>query len=154
MATLAAAGPADSSSFARRLAFGVFGGRFERNNRCCGGQHENAEGRGDERDHGHFDFFGFDLLADVFGRAADHQAGDEDRDDGVEQDAVEARAHAAEDDFAGLNIEERDQAAERSEAIVHAIDGAATGVGGDGGEQSAGGNAEARFFAFHIAAGL
>jgi hypothetical protein len=61
---------------------------------------------------------------------------------------------AAEDHLAGLNIEERNQAAERREAIVHTIHRAATGVGGDGGEQGTGGDAEARFLALHIAAGL
>ena len=35
-----------------------------------------------------------------------------------------------------------------------AVDGAATGVGGDGGEQGGVSNAEADFLAFHVAAGL
>ena len=52
------------------------------------------------------------------------------------------------------DVEQRNQAAERREAVVHAVDGAATGVGGDGGEQRGVGDAEADFLAFHVAAGL
>ena len=36
---------------------------------------------------------------------------------------------------------------------MHAVDGAATGIGGDGGEEGAFGNAVAYFFALHVAAG-
>ena len=43
-------------------------------------------------------------------------------------------------------------AAERRKAVVHAIDRAATGVGGDGGEERAFGDAVANFLAFHVAA--
>ena len=57
--------------------------------------------RGDHRQHRHLDFLLFDLLAEIFRRAAHHQAGDEHRQDAVEQNAVQAGAHAAEDDFAG-----------------------------------------------------
>ena len=37
-------------------------------------QYQNGE-------HRHLDFLGFDLLADIFRRAANHQAGDENRND-------------------------------------------------------------------------
>ena len=49
----------------------------------------------DERRHLHL--VGLDLLAEVLGRAADHQPGDEHRDDREHEHAVEARADAAED---------------------------------------------------------
>ena len=68
----------------------------------------------------HLDFLLLDFLADVFRRAPDHQAGDEHADDGVEQHAVEARADAAENHFVGLHVEQRHEAAERREAVVHA----------------------------------
>ena len=45
-------------------------------------------------------------------------------------------------------------AAERREAVVHGVDGAARRVGGDGREQRRIGDAEADFLAFHVAAGL
>jgi hypothetical protein len=43
---------------------------------------------------------GFDLLAQVLRRAADHQPGDEDGQDDEDQHAVETGADAAEDNFA------------------------------------------------------
>ena len=46
--------------------------------------------------------------------------GDEHRQDAVQQNAVESRAHAAEDHFAGHDVEQRNQAADRREAVVHA----------------------------------
>ena len=62
-------------------------------------------------------------------------------------------ADAAEDHFAEHDVGERNHAAERSEAVVHAVDRAATGVGGDGGEERALGDAVADFLALHVAAG-
>ena len=43
-----------------------------------------------------------DLLAQILRRASNHQPGDEDREDGEDQQAVEAGADAAEDDLAEL----------------------------------------------------
>ena len=110
--------------------------------------------RGKDRKQRHLDFLLLDLLADVLRRSADHQPGDEDADDGVEQHAVEARADAAEDHFVGLHVEQRHQAAERRVAVVHAVDGAAAGVGRDGGKERRCGDAEARFLALHVPARL
>ena len=117
-------------------------------------EHQNQEGRGQDGEERHLDFLLLDLLADVLRRPADHQAGDEDADDGVEQHAVEARADTAEDHFVGLHVEQRHQAAERRVAVVHAVDGAAARVGRDGGKQRRCGDAEARFLAFHVPARL
>jgi len=97
--------------------------------------------------------FALDLLADIFRRAADHQAGDEDRQDNEQQHAVHAGADAADDDLAELDVDERDHAAERSERVVHRIDGAARRGRGDDGEQGGRRDAETRLFAFHVAAG-
>ena len=66
--------------------------------RCRRGQHEWA-GRGG-RSTAIFISNGLDLLAQVLGRAADHQAGDEDRQDDEDQHPVQARADAAEDHLA------------------------------------------------------
>ena len=70
-------------------------------------------------EHRHLDLLRLDLLAQVLRRAPDHQAGDEHRDDHEDQHAVEARAHAAEDDLAELDVDQRDHAAERRELVVH-----------------------------------
>ena len=70
-----------------------------------------------------------------------------------EQHAVEAGADAADDDFAELDVDQRDHAAERGEAVMHGVDGAAGGGRGDDREQRGGDDAEADFLAFHVAAG-
>ena len=104
-------------------------------------------------EHRHLDLLGLDLLADIFRRAADHQAGDEDREDDEQQHAVDAGADAADDDLAELDVDQRDHAAERGEGVVHGVDGAAGGRGRDDGEQRGGDDAEADLLAFHVAAG-
>ena len=73
---------------------------------------QNAQRRRQDRDDGHLDFLLLDLLADVFRRAADHQAADEDGDDRIDQHAVEAGAHSAEDHFVGLDVEQRNETAD------------------------------------------
>ena len=105
-------------------------------------------------EHGHLDVVGFDLLAEILGRAADHQSGDEDGQHDEDEHAVESGADAAEDDLAQLDVEQRNHAAERREGVVPGVDGAAAGVGGDGGEERGIGDAEADFLAFHVAARL
>ena len=114
---------------------------------------EHHQRHGQDGEHGHLDFLGLDLLADIFRRAADHQSGDEDRHDDEQQHAVEAGADAANDDLAELDVDQRDHAAERGERVMHGIDGAAGGRGGDHREQRRGDDAEADFLAFHVAAG-
>ena len=58
----------------------VGAGARESQNRECQHQH---------RQHHHLDFLLLDLLAQVFGRAAHHQAGDEHGEHGEQQHAVE-----------------------------------------------------------------
>ena len=53
-----------------------------------------------------------------------------------------------------MDVEQRHEAAERSKAVVHAIDGAAAGIRGDGGKQRGTRDPEAHFLAFHVAARL
>ena len=71
-------------------------------------QHQNGE-------HCHLDLARLDLLADIFRRAADHQARDEDRQHDEQQHAVKPGADAADDDFAELHVDQRDHAAKRGE---------------------------------------
>ena len=107
----------------------------------------------EDGEHGHLDFLRLDLLADIFGRAADHQAGHEDRDDDEEEHAVETGADAADDHLAELDVDQRDHAAERGEGIMHGVDRAAGGGRRDDGEERGGDDAEADLLAFHVAAG-
>ena len=111
------------------------------------GQRQAEDGK-----HGHLDLLRLDLLAEIFRRAADHQAGHEDGDEDEQQDAVEAGADTADDDFAELHVDQRDHAAERGEAAMHGVDGAAGGGRRDDREERGEGDAEADFLAFHVAA--
>src|SRR5262245_47202575 len=93
-------------------------------------QRQNEDG-----EHRHLHLLGLDLLADIFGRAAHHQPGDEDRENDEQQHAVHAGADTAHNDLAELDVDQRDHAAERSEGIVHGVDGPTRGGGGDDREQ-------------------
>ena len=121
------------------------------------GQRGEAQDR--ERDHQdgedrHLDVLGLDLLAEILGRTADHQPGDEHCQHGEQQDAVEAGADAAEDDLAELDVEQRHQPAERRVAVMHRVDRPVRGVGGGDRPDRRVGDAEADLLALHIAAGL
>ena len=110
--------------------------------------------RNQEHERGHLHLVGLDLLAEVLGRAADHQPGDEHGDDGEHQHAVQAAADAAEDDLAQLHQPHRHQPAERRERVVHRVDRAVRRGGGRGRPQRGVRDAEADLLAFHVAAGL
>ena len=103
---------------------------------------------------GHLHLVGLDLLAQVLGRAADHQPGHEHGDDRERQHAVEPGADAAVDHLAELHQPHRDQPAERRERVVHGVDRAVGGGGGRGRPQRGEADAEARLLALHVAAGL
>ena len=75
-----------------------------------GAEHQDAGRGGDNGQHRHLHFLLLELLAEILRRAAHHQTGDEHRDDAVNQNAVQARAHAAEDHFVGHHVEQRNQA--------------------------------------------
>ena len=94
-----------------------------------------------------------DLLAQELGRPSDHEAGDEDADDAVDQRGEESHALSAEHALQH-HADEGPHAAERREAVVHGVDAARREGGGDAGEQSALDDAETHFLAFHVATGL
>ena len=118
-----------------------------------GGEARISNGENEQRQHRHLHVVGLDFLAEIFRRAADHQPGDEDREHDKDQHAVKSGADAAEDDFAELNVEQRNETAERREGIMHRVDRAAGGVGGDRGKKRGVKDAEADFLAFHVAVG-
>ena len=132
----------------------VQSGKARRQNRRQRREAQDRERQDQDGKHRHLHFLGFDLLAQIFRRAAHHQAGHEHGDDGEQQHAVEAGTDAAEDDLAQMDVDHGDHAGQRHQAVMHGIDRAAGGIGGDGGEQRRIGDAEADFLAFHIAAGL
>ena len=118
------------------------------------GEDQDRQAENEHGKHGHLHVVGFDLLAEIFRRAAHHQTGDEYSQDDEDDDPVEARADSAEHDFAQHDVDERHHAAEGCERIVHGIHAAAACVSGDGGVKSRIGDSEAHFLAFHVAAGL
>ena len=107
----------------------------------------------EQRQHRHLHVVGLDFLAEIFRRAADHQTGDEDREHDEDEHSVESGADAAENDFAELDVEQRNETAERGERIVHRIDRAARRVGRDRGKERGVEDAEADFLALHVAVG-
>ncbi len=115
-------------------------------------QHHHAGNQ--QRERGHLHLIGFDLLAQVLGRAPDHEAGDEHRHDGEHQHAVEAAADAAEHDFTQLHQPHRHQATQRREGAMHRVHGTVGGRRRGRSPQRGVGDAEAHFLAFHVAAGL
>ena len=116
---------------------------------------EQHQRRGDQNGEGdHFHFPDIDFLPEVLRGAADHQPGDKYRQHNEQQHAVQARADAAEYHFANLHQPHRHHAAQRGEGVMHGIDRAAGGGGGDHREQTAGENTEATLFSFHIQAAV
>ncbi len=75
----------------------------------------------EEREARELHLLGLDLLAQELGRAADHHAGHEHRDDHEDQHVDEADAHAAED-VVEPHADQRHQASERRERVVHRVD--------------------------------
>ncbi len=118
-----------------------------------GGEHEDRQRKDEHDEHRHLHVVGLDLLAEILRRPADHQAGDEHRQDDEDEDAVHPGADAAEDHLAEHDVDERHQAAERRERVVPAVDRAAARVGRDRGEERRVGDAEPALLAFHVAAG-
>jgi hypothetical protein len=115
------------------------------------GEAENGGRQAEDGEHRHLDFPRLDLLAEIFGCAADHQTSHEYGDDREQQHAVEAGADAADDDLAQLHVDQRDHAAQRHEAVVHGVDGAARGRRRDYREQRGEGNAEPHLLTLHVA---
>ena len=75
----------------------------------------------EDREHRELDLVRLDLLAEVLGRAADHEARDEDRQDDEEEHAVETGADAADDDLARGDVGERHEAADRRVGVVQEL---------------------------------
>src|SRR5215472_1892780 len=116
-----------------------------------------AEDRGrpqQKRQRSQPDLLRLDLLAQVLRRAADHQAGDEHRDDREHQHAVEARADTARRDLAELDEDQRDHATDGREAVVGGVDRAGAGSRGGDGELGRVDRPEPDRLALHVAARL
>src|SRR5579883_2041784 len=124
------------------------------NDRRNGAEAQHRERQDQDGEHRHLDLLRLNLLAEIFGRAADHQPRDEHGEDGEDQHAIEPRADTAEDDLAEHDVDHRHHAGERHQTVMHVVDRAARGVGGDGREERGLGDAEAHLLPFHVAAGL
>ena len=117
-----------------RLSLRVLTGILEVDDRGKRGEDQDAGGRADQSQHGHLYFFAFDLFPDIFGRTAHHEASYKNRNDRVEKNSVQSCPNTSENHLARLNVEERDQSTERSEAVVHTVHRSATCVRGHGRE--------------------
>ena len=73
---------------------------------------EHGQRDAERAEHDELDLARLDLLAQVLGRAADHEPGEEHREQDEEQHPVEPRADAAEDDLAHRDVGERHGAAQ------------------------------------------
>src|SRR5215207_4287259 len=92
-----------------------------------------------------------DLLAQILGRSADHQPGDEHRQDGEDQHAVEARTDTAGADLAEHDVHQRHGTAAGGEAVVGRDHGTGRRAGGRR-EQARRRRAEADLLALEVAA--
>ncbi len=124
-----------------------------RQDRGRGAEPQDAERQDEDREHRELDLVRLDLLAEVLGRAADHEPRDEDREDDEQEHAVEAGADAAEDDLSRGDVGERHEAADRREGVVPGVDGAARGVRRDRGEECRVADPEPDLLALHVPAG-
>ncbi len=115
-----------------------------------GGADQDAEREDEDGEHRELDLVRLDALAEVFGRAPDHETCDEDREDDEEEHPVEPRTDAAEDDLAELDVHERDEAAEWREGIVHGVHRAARGVRRDRRKEGRVDGPEADLLALHV----
>ena len=95
----------------------------------------------------------FDLLAEELGSPADHEPGDEDRDDAVDERREEPDALSTEHALQH-HAGEEGHGAEWREAVMHRVHASGREGRRNGSEQSALGDAEADFLAFHVAAWL
>ena len=91
------------------------------------GKAQDHQGRDQQGQHRHHDLLALDLLAQVLRRATHHQPGDEDRDDGEVDHAVESCADAPKDDLTQRDVGDQHQPANRRIAIVEAHDGTRRG---------------------------
>ena len=93
-------------NLAEAVRSGIGGtGEAGRHHRRERGEAEDRQRQDQDGEHRHLDLLRLDLLAEIFRRAADHQPGDEHREDGEQQHAVETGADAAEDDLAEQDVD-------------------------------------------------
>ena len=109
------AGPCREPCYARRERHGD------------GGKAQDHQGRDQQGQHRHHDLLAFDLLAQVLRRPPHHQPGDEDRDDGEHDHAVQPCADPSKDDLTERDVGDQHQPSQRRIAIVEAHDGARRG---------------------------
>src|SRR5262245_5592592 len=100
----------------------------------------------------HLHLVGLDLLAEVLGSAAHHQACHEDGDDGEDDHAVQP--DAAVHDLAQLHEPHWHQTPDGREGVVHGVDRSVGRAGGRRGPQRGIDDAEAGLLALHVSAGL
>jgi len=76
---------------------------------------ENHKCHDQNRQHGHLDVVRFNLFAQVLRSSPDHQSGDEHSEHHKYEHPVETRTDTADNDFAKLDIKQRNESAQRRE---------------------------------------
>src|SRR6476469_4631331 len=88
---------------------------------CSGSEYKDHYRRGENGQHHHPDFAASYLLAEVFGRSPDHKTSDEDSENDHQDHSVHSRTNAAENHFAELHVDDRDESADGRKRIVHRV---------------------------------
>ena len=140
---------------AARFRGGDFGDRgAPRLGRHAGGRAQQRRQRRDQDPQaGELDLPRLELLAQPLRGSSHHQPADEDGQQDVQEDRVQAGADAAEDHLAGGQVGHRHRAADPGVGLDRAVDRPAGGDGRDDVEQRRAGDAEALLLAFHVAPG-
>src|SRR6202521_2178954 len=119
-----------------------------------GREHQNDQWENQRDQHRHLHVVSFNLLAEILRRSPNHKPGNKHRQNHIDQDSVQARAHSSENGLAEHDVDERHHATQRCKRIMPAVDRTAARIGGDGRKQRGIGDAKADFLAFHVPAGL
>ena len=118
-----------------------------------GREGQDQEGVDNDAQSGELHLPALDLLAQVLGGTADHQAAQEHAQHDVHDHVHQAHALAAEH-AVEHHVQQGHHAAQGCQGVVHVVDGAGGEGCSDGGEQGGLGDAEADLLALHAAHGL
>ena len=136
-----------------RAGVGQRGGQLRRLGQRRAGAEQHHGGHGQQRDRRGRHLPAAELLAQVLRGAPDHQPGQEHRDDGEHQDAVQAGPDPARRDLAEQHVQQRDPAAQPGVAVVQRVHRAGRGAGGGHREQHRAGDPEPDLLALQRRAG-
>src|SRR5208282_4039936 len=104
-----------------RTAVGGQSGQSSRGAHGDGGEWKDNERGGQSVQHDHFVLTRSYLLAQIFGRAANHKSREKDSDCGGHDHAVQTSSETAEYELSEQHVYQQHHAAERGVAVVHGV---------------------------------